>query len=1593
MSDKDVIELTGGALETTAEAIREALGDADRARLDPLLSRFKNGRASLGACLKALYPKRPSTEAQASFRQFRQALGRAAKKSGIAFALCVDSKKRTTADKRECWFEGADLSGGAIEKWTGESIRDTSGKPIIRSRAISELVGSKRPIRLFVSYAHDDEKHVERLMKLLRTQMQLSSTYAFEDWTDHRILIGKKWREEIRVALDSCDFGILMLSPNALASEFITSEELPALLGAGDETGEKPIIPIAIDPVRFDGSQDTKGVEEHQAFTWKSAPGKPAKCFAELREESARKAFAAELCKRIEERLNDWFKDAPYRPGLAPTKRVTCTPPASPPDESIADHFLREDSDDPFIRSRGAVASLRHGPGEDHEERGEDAIQFLEKWLADPNDPPFCAVLGEYGIGKSTTLQNFCRELLKKRKKSKSVSQPIYLDLRLYQGSLSPIPTLEQILEEIIRRNWKLAGQPTVTPAAILRAVREQGALIVFDGLDEKIVSLDTAGAQAFIRELWKALPPALAVKDGRKRAAKAGKLIISCRSHYFRDVVSQNAMLTGEGRDGIEADQHYRALFMLPFADDQIRAYLAALPGVRDRVDAVMDTIASIHNLGDLAKRPYLLSLIVQQIGELEKMRASGKSVQAVDLYDLIVREWLARDNGKHQIGSAHKRMLMEHLAAAMWGEGARSWDADRLEGWLDEFLAATPAVAGAYANKPREVLKEDLRTSTFVLRPDSEEKNFRFAHTSMQEYFLAVYLVRALREGASRRWTMPRPSRETFDFVGQLLRIENDDRCQNALRLLLEGNRPRATLNAFHYWLNAGPLEHPRPHPVSPDLRGENLEDVVIAGTDASHPLSLPQIVLEGAWLPRARFAHVNMPDAVMTRCSAMQAEFTDVLMPNSDARAADFTATVWRDCYTDGLRLDHSNIQASEWIRTSGKREHGAQSLSSSINNAAAETRCAVLRIRSGHISAVSAVSYSPDGLHIVSASSDKTLRVWESSSGRLLHVLKGHGGGVSTVEFSPDGTRLLSASHDASIRIWDFATGGHLLTITGHNGGIASATFSRDGTRIVSTGGDKTVRVWATDTGEQLLCLRGHKDATTAATFSIDGMRIVSASGDRSLRIWDSVTGLLIRTLREHLRGVTSVAFCPNGTHLVSASHDSTVCTWDAETGRLLHKLVGHAAGVNSVTFSRDGGRIASASKDNTVRVWESASGRPLSVLRGHSSAVSMTAFSPNGSFIVSASHDNSVRVWDSVSGQRRLILRGSHGRFTDTDFSPDGSNIVSACHDRTLRVWDSASGRLERSLTGHADVVTCSCYSPNGSWIASASRDRTVRIWDSSSGRELRCLQGHGGWVTSIAFSPNSSLIASASWDKSVRIWDADWSGQCRILAGHRHGVASVSFSPDGAHLVSGSRDRTIRVWTVESGRQTLAIEGHVAGITSVAYSPDGTQIISTSKDGTIRIWDSASGRQCSLLRGHMDGVSTAVFSPDGSKVVSTSRDNTVRMWEAVSGKELRLLGEHFSTIASASYSSDGRFIVLVSSDNALHIYDSTTGILLRSIHVFRHAEYAVLNLPQNKILGVSPGAWRYLEWRVTDPETGKLTILPAEHFGPLPTFE
>ncbi|KAL2884830.1 Vegetative incompatibility protein HET-E-1 [Ceratocystis lukuohia] len=426
---------------------------------------------------------------------------------------------------------------------------------------------------------------------------------------------------------------------------------------------------------------------------------------------------------------------------------------------------------------------------------------------------------------------------------------------------------------------------------------------------------------------------------------------------------------------------------------------------------------------------------------------------------------------------------------------------------------------------------------------------------------------------------------------------------------------------------------------------------------------------------------------------------------------------------------------------------------------------------------------------------------------------LQTLEGHHNEVTSVVFSNDGQRLASGSYDKTVKIWDATSGACLQTLEGHHDEVTSVVFSNDGQRLASGSKDKTVKIWDATSGACLQALEGHYGAVTSVVFSNDGQRLASGSGDKTVKIWDATSGACLQTLEGHESWVTSVVFSNDGQRLASGSGDSTVKIWDATSGACLQTLEGHHNWVTSAIFSNDGQRLASGSGDETVKIWDATSGACLQTLEGHYSWVTSVVFSNDGQRLVSGSWDETVKIWDATSGACLQTLEGHHDEVTSVVFSNDGQRLASGSSDKTVKIWDATSGACLQTLEGHHHPVTSAIFSNDGQRLASGSGDKTVKIWDATSGACLQTLEGHQSWVTSVVFSNDGQRVASGSDDKTVKIWDAT-SGAClQTLEDHYGAVTSVVFSNDRQQSSSSSLADQTSLLPSKSNSHIVAIDG------------------------------------------------------------------------------------------------------------------------------------------------------------------------------------
>ena len=282
--------------------------------------------------------------------------------------------------------------------------------------------------------------------------------------------------------------------------------------------------------------------------------------------------------------------------------------------------------------------------------------------------------------------------------------------------------------------------------------------------------------------------------------------------------------------------------------------------------------------------------------------------------------------------------------------------------------------------------------------------------------------------------------------------------------------------------------------------------------------------------------------------------------------------------------------------------------------------------------GHSEKVTSVVISPDSESLVSGCADKTIKVWNLKTGKLIRTLTEDLGEISSVAISSDGHFLAvgSCQHPRSnVKVWNLNSRKLLHTLLGHQKPVNCIAISPDG-QILASGSNK-IKIWNLHKGDRI-CTLWHSFAVNAAAISPDGTILASASSDNKIRLWNPHTGDPLRTLNAHSGEVKSVIISPDGEILFSGSADKTIKIWHLATGKVLHTLNGHLEEVRSLAVSPDGEILFSGSADKTIKIWLLRTGELLQTLTEHSGTVNSITISPDGQFLASGSSDKTIKLW-------------------------------------------------------------------------------------------------------------------------------------------------------------------------------------------------------------------------------------------------------------------------------------------------------------------------------------------------------------------------
>lgn len=302
----------------------------------------------------------------------------------------------------------------------------------------------------------------------------------------------------------------------------------------------------------------------------------------------------------------------------------------------------------------------------------------------------------------------------------------------------------------------------------------------------------------------------------------------------------------------------------------------------------------------------------------------------------------------------------------------------------------------------------------------------------------------------------------------------------------------------------------------------------------------------------------------------------------------------------------------------------------------------------KVLTGHSDNVAAIAFSADSKNLISGSRDKTIKVWDVNSKKLVRTLAIKSEGVTAIATNQQ--IVAAADIDDSVKIWNFKTGKLLLTFNAHSLPVEAVAISPNGKLVVSGSDDRTIKIWDITTGKLLHTLTGHPDYISNLAISPDGKTLVSSSGDAdnkaklygNIKIWNLQTGKLIHSLKQE-SPVSKILITPDGKTIFSGSFGqlqktansaiNTIFVWDLRTGTLIRNFSENSASVQSMTITKDGKVLIVGNFSGTINFWDWQKRKLLQTWKSDTDPIRAIALSPDQKNLASSAN-NTIKLWET-----------------------------------------------------------------------------------------------------------------------------------------------------------------------------------------------------------------------------------------------------------------------------------------------------------------------------------------------------------------------
>ncbi len=468
----------------------------------------------------------------------------------------------------------------------------------------------------------------------------------------------------------------------------------------------------------------------------------------------------------------------------------------------------------------------------------------------------------------------------------------------------------------------------------------------------------------------------------------------------------------------------------------------------------------------------------------------------------------------------------------------------------------------------------------------------------------------------------------------------------------------------------------------------------------------------------------------------------------------------------------------------------------------------------------------------------------VNIFEFGSEGKVGTLAGHTAPVTSVSFSGDGMFVVTAGLDRTIRIWDLSSAVCIRTIEELAAIPLAVAIADDNCRFAVS----------FDNGSTELFSIKNIEERYRAPVAISRVRESEAHSS------------LVKSFEEKIaaaREMISNGEYENAMQTVRLARKITGFGRNIDGMNLWHNLYGKCKGgqvtgawpvaerrlrtgsVLSIAVGRNAGTIVTGSSQREAEAVDKKNLKTtIYKLEEHEERINSVVISPDESVIATAGADGLIKTYSNLPNGKPVVSGDGKTPITSIDISYDGQILATGGEDIGVDIRHARSGRKLITLRGHGGDIRSVSFSSDARYLISASDDATVRVWELGNATSIRVLHSNRGKPVRAKISDNNKTAIMIIDDGSISIWDIPGAIEVSNIAGKTATTKYLDFdiSPDNDFLVACDDDGGIAFISVSGAKELLYLKGHAGAVLSCVFSDDGTSVITGGDDGRMIVW-------------------------------------------------------------------------------------------------------------------------------------------------------